>query len=337
MTSSNEIFELWSDSQQDLIQWLAPYMPTCVALYRRIQFGHFTPDSRLLSSINFASPVHQTEANRPWIIAFVDRTCRPETEVWLSASWEHKVLANDSTRLPQEDDLVRSMVREIGKLKTPARSENAAASSVRTNGNGSISNNHFERHLDNENVALFGAVHSSTAEILKSLGFIDPSFIGHDAPYRKYIFDFKNSISSRSLPPGYVYGKVDPKDYELVKSRTQIPRQDRTLCQLPSVAIYYTDSQVSADEPIAWGFLGLDASLTTLHVEPSHRGLGLAKSLSLKLFAGEMKAYGPDDPLVGGIVTHADVATDNVSSQRVCESLGGKWYFEVFWIRVSVV
>ncbi|KAI5258766.1 chaperone protein dnaJ [Aureobasidium subglaciale] len=99
---------------------------------------------------------------------------------------------DDDEEMHAEDDLVRSMVREIGKLKTPARSENAAASSVRTNGNGSISNNHFERYLDNENVALFGAVHSSTAEILKSLGFIDPSFIGHDAPYRKYIFDYKN-------------------------------------------------------------------------------------------------------------------------------------------------
>lgn len=146
---------------------------------------------------------------------------------------------------------------------------------------------------------------------------------------------------SRSLPPGFVYGKVDPKDYPLVKSRTQIPRQDRTLVKLPSVAIYPTDTSSSTPQPIAWAFLGLDASLTTLHVEPAYRGLGLAKSLSLKLFSENMNIYWQYNPSTGeqnGHVDerygHADVATDNIASQRVCESLGGNWHFEVFWMRI---
>jgi ribosomal protein S18 acetylase RimI-like enzyme len=150
----------------------------------------------------------------------------------------------------------------------------------------------------------------------------------------------KHSMVSRSLHPGFVYGKVDPKDFALVKSRTQIPRQDRTLRKLPSVAIYPTET---SSEPIAWGFLGLDASLTTLHVEPAYRGLGLAKSLSLKLFSEDMGTYCQHDPTfteathVMGSYAHADVAVDNKSSQGVCEGLGGKWYFEVFWIRVDLL
>lgn len=153
-----------------------------------------------------------------------------------------------------------------------------------------------------------------------------------------------HSMVSRDLPPGFEYGKVDPKDYSLVKSRTQIPRQDRTLCKLPSVAIYPNNNSSTTREPVAWGFLGLDASLTTLHVEPAYRGLGLAKSLSLKLFSDDMEIYCQHNPTPtkkDGYTTeryaHADVATDNRSSQGVCESLGGKWSFEVFWIRVDLL
>lgn len=153
----------------------------------------------------------------------------------------------------------------------------------------------------------------------------------------------KHSMVARNLPPGFKYGKVEAKDYSLVKSRTQIPRQDRTLCKLPSVAIYPTNTSSTTQEPVAWGFLGLDASLTTLHVEPAYRGLGLAKSLSLKLFSDDMEFYCQHNPASTGKdytqerYAHADVAIDNKASQGVCESLGGKWNFEVFWIRVDLL
>lgn len=142
-----------------------------------------------------------------------------------------------------------------------------------------------------------------------------------------------------------MYGKVDPSHYPLVKSRTQIPRQDRTLCVLPSVAIYPAGTQTTTLTPVAWSFLGLDASLTTLHVEAEYRGLGLAKSSTLKLFSEDMKTYWQHNPIPSGTeednilddkYAHADVATDNKASQGVCESLGGIWSFLVFWVRVNV-
>jgi ribosomal protein S18 acetylase RimI-like enzyme len=151
-------------------------------------------------------------------------------------------------------------------------------------------------------------------------------------------------VVAPSLASGFKYGKVNPEDFTLVKSRTQIPRQDRTLRKLPSVAIHPTDTSSTTPQPIAWGFLGLDASLTTLHVEPGYRGHGLAKSLSLKLFSEEMRTYYQHDPTttedgtpIEARYAHADVATDNKASQGVCESLGGKSHFEVFWIRVDLL
>ncbi|KAI4744406.1 chaperone protein dnaJ [Aureobasidium sp. EXF-12298] len=330
MEDSTEIFEVSSDSQQDLIRWLAPYMPTCIALYRRIQFGHFNPGSHLFSSVNLASPVHERNANDPWIVAFVDRTCRPETEVWIAASWEHNTPADDSWP-PQADSLVKSMIERISKVKSspqetagtvvnPGKPPGLAST---FKGSASVDRDHYLQHMQNEQIALFGSIHSATCKILNRLGLVDPSSAAvSNLPYRKYIFDLRDN-----LPPGFVYGKVDPKDYSLVKSRTQIPRQDRTLVKLPSVAIYPTDTSSSTPQPIAWAFLGLDASLTTLHVEPAYRGLGLAKSLSLKLFSEDMNIYWQHNPTTGeqnGHVDerygHADVATDNIASQRNVDS-----------------
>lgn len=153
------------------------------------------------------------------------------------------------------------------------------------------------------------------------------------------------SASVREIPGDFVYGKLDPKDYRLVRSRTQIPRQDRTLRKLCNIAVYPKRSGSIAPTPIAWAFLGLDASLTTLHVEPEHRGLGLAKSLSLKLFADDMESFWQHNPdqvkdktrsLSAERYGHADVATDNGPSNGVCKSLGGSWNFFVYWLRIDV-
>ncbi|THY09968.1 hypothetical protein D6D03_00094 [Aureobasidium pullulans] len=315
------MFALPLDSKQALIQWLNPCLPTCIALYRRLQFGHFTPGSRLFSSVDLTILTHGKVPSSPWIVAFVDRTCRPETEVWIAASWEHDTPADDSW-LPQADDLVRSLLKEISKAEIIPQASSPITGSDKstslpadTNGNGSVDRDQYEKHLMNEKVVLLGAVHSSTVAILKRLGLLDSSFVGSDMPYQKYIFDLRNDVVPRSLPPGFAYGKVDPKDYGLVKSRTQIPRQDRTLRKLPSVAIYHEQGESTASTPIAWGFLGLDASLTTLHVEKDYRGLGLAKSLSLKLFSDDMGAYWQHNPSDEERYAHADVATDNSSSQ----------------------
>ncbi|KAG9996514.1 chaperone protein dnaJ, partial [Aureobasidium melanogenum] len=286
-------------------------------------------------SVNLASPVHERNANDSWIVAFVDRTCRPETEVWIAASWEHDTPADDSW-LPQADSLVKSMIERISKVKSsPQETAGTVVNPGKPpglpstfKGSASVDRDHYLHHMQNEQIALFGSIHSATCKVLNRLGLVDPSSAAvSNLPYRKYIFDLRDNVISRSLPPGFVYGKVDPKDYPLVESRTQIPRQDRTLVKLPSVAIYPTDTSSSTPQPIAWAFLGLDASLTTLHVEPAYRGLGLAKSLSLKLFSEDMNIYWQHNPTTGeknGHVDerygHADVATDNIASQRNVDS-----------------
>jgi hypothetical protein len=193
-----EIFEVSSDQRQDLIRWLAPFLPTCIALYRRIQFGHFGPSARLLSSIDLTKPAHERKSDEPWIVVYADRTVRPETEVWLAASWEHSTQTNDS-RLSYADDLVKAMIKKISQIESRPQQAGTAGNPEKDTGlpsatNGSMldDKDQFLRHMQNEQVVLFGSVHRSTFEILRRLGFVDPESLEISSePYRKYIFDLK--------------------------------------------------------------------------------------------------------------------------------------------------
>jgi hypothetical protein len=196
--ASTEIFEMSSDQQPDLIRLLAPYMPTSIALFRRIQFGQFEPGARLLSSVDFASPAHQRNPEDHWIVAYVDRACRPETEVWLAASWEHDTPADDSW-IPYADGLVKAMIKKISQIETPPRAgttvtpeKNTALPSA-TNGSVLADRDQFLSHMQNEQVLLFGSIHRATFTILERLGLIDPNSAEVSGiPYRKYIFDIRD-------------------------------------------------------------------------------------------------------------------------------------------------
>ncbi|KAF2221774.1 hypothetical protein BDZ85DRAFT_264378 [Elsinoe ampelina] len=147
----------------------------------------------------------------------------------------------------------------------------------------------------------------------------------------------KFSIEDTLLPDGLVWGEVRERDYALVRSRTGIPRQDRTLRMLPSVAIYIAGQEKGA--PVAWTFLGVDSSLTTLHVEEEYRGRGLAKRLALKVLREHLGWY-VRQYMEGEEVeerwAHADVAISNAPSNGVCKSLGGYTEWADYWFRADL-
>ena len=60
---------------------LRPHLPTALPLFRRLQFGRFFDATCLLSNIDLST--NQEVPPPPWALAFVDRSCRPETEVRL--------------------------------------------------------------------------------------------------------------------------------------------------------------------------------------------------------------------------------------------------------------
>ncbi|KAJ5460074.1 uncharacterized protein N7458_001626 [Penicillium daleae] len=197
-------------------------------------------------------------------------------------------------------------------------------------------------------------------------------------PYYKYFFTramFSPGATETEnpLPAGYRFndrcGRVGvlPSQLDLVQSRTHIPRPRRQLETLPSVAIY-SDTQPSSDVdvtpedpgsvpvkeagedemPIAWAFLGVDGAVATLHVEPEHRGRGLALSLSKEVMRRGMAAEGVFGAKKLGIVdeetrafvedwVHAEVAGYNKASNRVMEKIGGTILTTVLWTVIELL
>lgn len=206
-------------------------------------------------------------------------------------------------------------------------------------------------------------------------------------PYYKYFFrravfaseneDFNDNVPEKagpaSLPHGYRYhdrqGRAGVQDVhlDLVQSRTHIPRSRSQLASMPGVAIYHDhdcdendqNNDNGAETPIAWGFLGLDGALATLHVEPPHRGKGLALALSREVMRRGMesgvfrvgKAISDSDPVSDmglgldlddelrervGAWVHTEVAQYNPASRRVMEKIGGEVMATVVWMVAEV-
>ena len=125
--------------------------------------------------------------------------------------------------------------------------------------------------------------------------------------------------------------------------------------------------------PIAWAYIGADGSLTSLHVEPEHRNLGLAKAVTARLLgcladdaAGmgfrdvdSVAVDGGDDDNDGNDGgnkdndnnegarkgeygrggkgwAHSDVAEGNVGSEGVARGLGGREGWRVRWVGVDL-
>ncbi|KAL9077662.1 MAG: hypothetical protein Q9161_000034 [Pseudevernia consocians] len=184
----------------------------------------------------------------------------------------------------------------------------------------------------------------------------------------------ENGRKSSVLPPGY-YAFSNPRrdELKLTMSRTRIPKTEDTLAQLGSVGVrYWSDStstststatstsiptatstpttpaatagDAAPGELIAWAFLGVDGSLTSLHVEPEHRGRGLAKAVSRRLFqcladdaaAMGFRAVGDGEYDGGDGWAHSDVAEENVESAGVARGLGGKEGWRVRWVSVNL-
>ena len=137
--------------------------------------------------------------------------------------------------------------------------------------------------------------------------------------------------------------QLDEEEIKLALSLTEIPRRAATMQLLPSLGIRTSEGTL-----IAWAFLGPDASLTTLHVQPPHRKQGLAQKLTRKLFAQvrnfanpmlsvtsgtklklQQKAY--EDIAEGEEWNHADVLFQNAASAGAMKAVGGQAAWDDFW------
>ncbi|KAK3111668.1 hypothetical protein LTR53_012852, partial [Teratosphaeriaceae sp. CCFEE 6253] len=291
---------------------LRPYLPASLPLYRRLQSGRFFDESSYIVSnvqrddvrhciVPCASGLSQSGRDdaleRPWVIAFVDRSCRPETECWIFGTWEANgegPLVQGTERAREAERLVRGVVETVARLPIPSSTHQAyAPSDQHERDTTGLSRDDYGAHAVDLDMMLWGAVHESTAMILQRLGVVGEQFQKSSCiPYHTFVFDVARMPKPPPLPKGLLWGELHPQHFGLVRSRTQIPRQERTMAILNSLAIYPSTLARSPNTPpLAWALVGLDGSLTSLHVEPEWRGKGLAQALTTKLFREMMDGY----------------------------------------------
>lgn len=354
-----------------LIPALETRLPSSLPILRRIQYDYAHPrkTAYYVASANITT---QSSNNQPWIAAYINLFTGHETQAWIYSSLEaevapseHTINSNNdeeicdfSTISPERQDIARKQIWDLLQyihrdlmpeyMSHLSQSENLPE----------VPEQQQEMKVipkHNPPSILLGSLHTGLLKLLATNNSYTnaqfrPGFKVHrydTLPYVKYIFApaiFQSKSSnekSNPLPEGYFYGSegLRAEHVALVKSRTHIPREKETLLAMPSAVVYHHDDP---DEklPIAWGFLSFDGSLATLHVEPEHRGKGIAATLSREVMRRGMASgvYGSVASKELGYA-HADVAKNNVASRKVMEKVGcGKgWRWSVTWTVVEVV
>ncbi|MCJ1338783.1 hypothetical protein MMC09_004072 [Bachmanniomyces sp. S44760] len=199
----------------------------------------------------------------------------------------------------------------------------------------------------------------------------------------------------------FYWSTVPRRLLQQVISRTEIVRKEQTLALLSSAAIMRRSTKAKAadgaanlngtrpshpndqrkndtripidgpttaheeqydDEMLAWGFLGTEGALSSLHVEAEMRGRGWGKKVAARLFGQmmvgddndnnnhhDLSSSAPSSPspphtTKTGFVNispgdewcHANVAPDNKGSIGVMRALGGQEAWDCFWCRVDL-
>ncbi|KAK6402526.1 hypothetical protein LTR95_019062, partial [Oleoguttula sp. CCFEE 5521] len=308
--------------------------------------------SHLLTNreLDHDEPISPDDTSEPWLYAFVDRSCRPETEVWLFGNWETSSTPTDNVHVNGTSEsrgthnekailsLLHSLLLAFKALGLPPSIHEASADAPDSIDNAvdsaGLSKADYAAHASNPNIMLWGSIHARTIPYLQTLDVLSGELSTTVVPNHMFIFDVLSMTTPLDLPPSVRWGKLSKEHFALVRSRTQIPRQDRTLGALPNFGLFPTQgTETEKSSPVAWAFVGLDASLTTLHVESSYRRMGLAQKLTTKLFREEMGLFFADgmEKLAQGYVI-----VGNEASKGMCESLGGKAEWTVYWVRVDL-
>lgn len=311
-----------TDQETTVLLILKQFLPYSLCLYRRIQSSHRSPSARIILThpLNVIENVKSSATSKICFgISFIDRGLRPETENYPFLS--SQVPGNCPDECSSCDKALLAIMNCVSNLPIQIPISSTQQSKE------------LAGHVNDPDLHLAGAVDQSVHARILRLQIRSNVRQTPDIPYSHMVFQSTDEIlykvDTDNLPAGLFYGPLtETDDYELVISRTSIPRQIATLKALKSTAIFQKRRNESSEAvPVAWGFIGVDGCLTSLHVEEQLRGQGLAKKVAAKLVKESMGGQG---------YGHAHVATDNVPSQAVCRSVGGTSSRAHYWVLIDL-
>ncbi|KAF2636626.1 hypothetical protein P280DRAFT_146284 [Massarina eburnea CBS 473.64] len=314
-------------------------LPYSINLIYRTQHPNRTPTAHILATF---PPSPATTIPKCWAAAYLDRSMRPETDLWLFSAFEVPSHSPSTIPCPTCKTAILSLITHMSTLPTPplhpsnfpalerAKEHEKQYPDLGPNIRFPLTTGSYLRHLLLPGVVTVGAVNHQIVDICAEAGLVRDEFPGREAKLNKFFFKVSNLPQTRELPQGLRWGEMREEDLATVQARTSIPRSVRTLMTLKSVGVF----EEATDKAIAWTFLGLDGSLTTLHTEEEYRGKGIAKAVAAKIFRDYAPELAVDEE--GNAWAHADVYEGNVQSESVCRSLGGQPEVKVFWVRIDL-
>jgi len=338
-----------SDRQiQRLLARLENHLPYSIPLLRRIQFDQRRPKSTTArvylvaaapgaaeeTTINdetgwidswFHGDLGASPVAPPWLAAHLDLSSSGQTQAWLYGSWEISFTTSPKPSAEKPLDtvyqsLTHHLFEYIYQKLVPEMPSEPGPQWLELKRTGKYLSVPYSRTK-----VLFGTI----SEALWPY-FADSAITRTARPYLKYIFPSEKE-GQATLPPHYRLSELREADLQMVCDRSPIPRTAQTLGECVSVGLLY-DGQAT---PVGWGFLGKDASISSLHTEPEHRGNGLAVLLTQELLRrqGASVEDGEQRTTSWG---HADVLESNTSSRRVMEKLGAQVMWRVAWIEIDL-
>jgi hypothetical protein len=296
---------------------LRDYLPYSLPLYRRVQSPHRSTSAKILASFPEDDSSRTTTRGKCFVLAFADRSVRPETETWIFAPGEtpsHAPPGGTCTCFHH----IRALLFHLAKQRAPKPTPTVA-------GNDSA----LSSHLGAGNIMLCGAIADVWARAMRDAGVLWSAHPSLARPCALITLDRSVVAEKRAgmkLPEGIRAGCVSrAEDFEVVRARSEIPRRVETLRALPSRAYFHNNGE--EEELVAWAFLGTDLSLSTLHVEPEWRRRGLGGMLTAELVE---ESCGPEG------VSHSYVFTSNAPSMAMFAKIGGSVLAECHWLRVDL-
>ena len=319
-------------------------LPYSLPLYRRCQFHTKrqaqAPDAEVWCA-RVSRQSHGNTSQLPWLAAYIDLTKSGQTQIWVYGSWEADFstvpdpyqAVQSSEHFSVYQRLFDSLFRRLKHHHIPRLANEPPTEWLRLKAEGKIVSEPFSTSK-----VLFGTIAECHWPFLDhySLRGLKAATAREDRPYLKYIItSTQQSLEALTVPEGLHLVPMPEQHLQTMVDRTRIPRTVETLRQLPSLGLFDQDGR-----PVAWGLIGKDASLSSLHTEPEYRGRGFAELVAKGLMAEQQRFFvemKDDTDAVEDIVySHADVSDKNIASNRVMQKLAGKVMWRVAWIELDL-
>lgn len=257
---------------ESLIAPLKEHLPHSFAVLRRAQFTQFPNGISPHAHFLFASePLPRGSAGaattsppyKHFAAAYLDLSQGPETQMFLYSTLQD---AGDDDGLPSVPDAEVEHVLDLCAAIF-ARVRVIAADTAADG-----------RHaLYRAHGAMVGNFHEATYQLLVARrGLVSSYWNPHDVwlfrvdelPPPEDQLETSSSSLAKVGEEGLVWSVVRREDVPLIASRTSLPKVADTLMSEPSVAVRRADGTL-----VAWGFMGIAGTLSTLHVEVSRAGV----------------------------------------------------------------